>query len=100
MDVYRWGMKGGRVSEQTRVMAGALVGAMVGAAASYLFFTERGRVMRDRIEPAVDEMRREFMRFQKTIEKVGDLANDGVRMVNEFNAARAQSQFPSSGTSH
>jgi hypothetical protein len=45
-------------------------------------------------------MRREFTRFQKTIEKVGDLANDGMRIVSEFNAARAQSQFPSSGTSH
>jgi gas vesicle protein len=76
------------------------VGALVGAAASYLFFTERGRMLRDRIEPAVDDMRREFMRFQKTIEKVGDLANEGVRMVNEFNAARGQTQFPSSGTSH
>jgi gas vesicle protein len=93
-------MKGGRVSEQTQVIAGALIGALVGAAASYLFFTERGRVVRDRIEPVVDDMRREFTRFQKTIEKVGDLANDGMRIVSEFNAARAQSQFPSSGTSH
>jgi gas vesicle protein len=88
------------VSEQTRVCAGAILGALVGAAAAYLFYTDRGRVLRDRIEPAVDDVRREFMRFQKTIEKVGDLANDGLRVVNEFNMARAQTPFPTEGTSH
>jgi hypothetical protein len=31
------------------------------------------------------------MRFQKTIGKVGDLANDGMRAVAEFKAARRQS---------
>ncbi len=84
----------------SRVMvAGALVGALIGAAASYLFFTDAGKGVRDRIEPAVDDLRREFARFQKTIEKVGEMANDGLRVLNEFNAAREQS-FPSSGTSH
>ena len=98
---YRWGMKGGRVSEQSRVMSGTMVGALVGAAVTYLFFTERGRELRDRIEPAVDEMKREFTRFQKTIEKVGEMANDGLRVMNEFNAARSQSQYlGGDGTSH
>ena len=87
------------MSEQSRVITGALVGALVGAATGYLFFTERGRDWRERIEPTIDELRREFTRFQKTIEKVGDMANDGLRVVDEFNAARAQAQF-SAGTSH
>lgn len=88
------------MSEQTRVCAGAAIGALVGAAAAYLFFTERGRVLREQIEPAIDDARREFMRFQKTIEKVGELANDGMRVVNEFSMARAQSPFPTDSTSH
>lgn len=84
----------------SRVMvAGVLVGALIGAAASYLFFTDAGKGVRDRIEPAVDDLRREFARFQKSIEKFGEMANEGLRVVNEFSAARAQS-FPSSGTSH
>jgi hypothetical protein len=45
-------------------------------------------------------LRREFARFQKTIQKLGEMANDGMRVVNEFNAARAQSPFPGSGASH
>jgi gas vesicle protein len=76
-----------------------MVGALIGAAATYLFVTDAGKGVRDRMEPAVDDLRREFARFQRTIEKFGEMANDGLRVVNEFNAARAQS-FPSGGTSH
>ena len=76
------------MNEQSRVMAGAIVGALIGAAAGYLFFTDRGKVLRDRMEPLVDDLRQEFARFQRTFEKVGDMANEGMRVVNEFNAAR------------
>jgi gas vesicle protein len=81
-------------------MAGAVVGALVGAVAGYLFFTDRGRHIRDRMEPLVDDLRGEFARFQRTLEKVGDMANEGMRVVNEFNAARTQSQFRGGSTSH
>ena len=88
------------MNEQSRVMSGAVVGALVGAAAAYLFFTDRGREMRDRLEPLVDELRHEFTRFQRTVEKVGDMASEGMRVVNEFNAARSQSPFRGGTTSH
>jgi hypothetical protein len=76
------------------------VGAMVGASAAYLFFTEAGRHMRDRMEPAVDDLMGEFQKFRRTLEKVGDMANDGMRAFNEFQQARGQSQFPTGRTSH
>ncbi len=88
------------MNESRVVITGALAGALIGAAAGYLFFTNAGRGVRNRIEPAVEDLRREFGRFQRTIEKVGEMANDGLRVVNEFNAARAQSSFPDPGTSH
>jgi gas vesicle protein len=81
-------------------MAGAVIGALAGAVASYLFFTERGRAIRDRFEPAVDDLRREFARFQSTVEKLGVMANEGMRAYQEFNAARTQSSFGSNRTSH
>ena len=79
---------------------GAAIGAFVGAFVTYLFFTERGRELRQQMEPAVDGLRDEFAKFQRTLEKVGDMANEGLRVVQEFNAARTQSQFPSDRTSH
>jgi gas vesicle protein len=88
------------VSDSRLITAGAIVGAVIGAAAGYLFFTQAGKQVRDRLEPAVDDLRREFVRFQKTVEKLGEMANDGIRAVNEFNAARAQSSFSDSSTSH
>jgi len=88
------------VNESRAIVAGAIVGAAVGAAATYLFFTERGQQVRSRLEPAVDDLRREFSRFQKTVEKLGAMANDGIRAVNEFNAARAQSSYQGPRTSH
>src|SRR5688572_31808232 len=98
--LYGWVSNGGRVSEQSRLMTGAMIGALAGVAASYLFFTERGRSLRERMEPAVEDLRREFSRFQKTAEKLGVMANEGMRVVNEFNAARAQPHFGSERTSH
>lgn len=86
------------MTEQSRVIYGAVVGAICGAAVGYLFFTEEGRNVRNRLEPAIDDLRREFMRFQKTLEKVGDLANDGMRVMDEFKAARGQ--FSTGTTSH
>lgn len=87
------------MSSQSQVIFGAVVGTIVGAAAGYLFFTDNGRVFRERFEPTIDELRREFTRFQKTIEKVGELANDGMRVVSEFNQARAQG-YPANPLSH
>jgi gas vesicle protein len=87
------------VDDRTAVTAGALIGAVVGAAAGYLFFTDRGRGLRDRIQPAIDDLQREFGRFQGTIQQVGRMASEGARAVQEFSAARSN-QFPGSGTSH
>jgi hypothetical protein len=81
-------------------MASAIVGALLGTAVGYLFFTGRGQTLRDRIEPAMDDLRHEFARFQRTFEQVGEMASEGVRVFQEFNAARSQTQFPTGGTSH
>ena len=89
------------MNERQTVIVSAVVGAAIGAAAGYLFFTERGRGVRSRMEPLVDDLRQEFTRFQRTIQKVGDMANEGMRVVQEFNNARGQqSPFSSDRTSH
>jgi gas vesicle protein len=88
------------VNERTAVTAGALIGAMVGGFACYLFFTDRGRELRGRFGPALDDLQQEFARFQGTLEQVGRVANEGMRAFQEFNQARLQSQFPGDRTAH
>ena len=87
------------MSDQTRICAGATIGALIGAAAAYLFYTDHGRIVRDRLEPAVDELMREFNKFRGTVEKLGGMANDGLRVLQEFQNARAHN-YPGSGMSH
>ena len=86
------------MSEKSQVMAGAVLGALVGAAAAYIFLTDSGRQFRERMEPAVENLKGDFHRFRSTIEKLGDMANEGMRVVNEFQTARGQSY--ESRTSH
>lgn len=88
------------MSEQSRVMAGAMVGALMGAVGAYLFLTERGRDLREQLEPALDDMKRELSRFQETIEMVGVMAIDGVGVVHEFKAARSKAKFAGGRTSY
>jgi gas vesicle protein len=77
-----------------------MVGALAGAVAGYLFFTDRGRELRDKLEPAINDLQREFTRFRGTIEQFGHLANDGLRVVEEFKSARGNTSFSTPGTSH
>ena len=88
------------MSEQSRICAGAAIGALVGAVATYLFYTEGGRSVRDRLEPAVDDLMRDFDKLRGTIEKLGGMANDGLRVLHEFQNARGQQPFSGSGAAH
>ena len=87
------------MDDRMAVTAGALIGACLGAAASYLFLTDRGRsVLRDQMGPAFDDLQRELGRFRGTFEQVGRMASEGARVMQEFSSARAQAS--NSGTSH
>ena len=87
------------MNERTAVTAGALIGALVGGLVSYLFFTDRGRGLRDRLGPALEDLQHDFARFQGTIEQVGRVANEGLRTFQEFNQAR-QSHLGGDGMAH
>ena len=58
------------MSERTALLAGAAAGAVVGAAAAFLFFTGRGRAVRDEIEPALRDLAREAGRLQGAVAHV------------------------------
>jgi gas vesicle protein len=64
-------------------MAAAVVGAVIGGVAGYLFFTEHGRSLRRSIEPALDDIARELNSFRSTVHKAAGVANEGWRLLNE-----------------
>ena len=83
------------MNEHSKVVAGAIVGAVVGAAATYLFLTDEGRMLRERLEPAIDEARSELSKFQGTLVRAAGVVNEGVRLVQEFGQRHAASQASS-----
>ena len=88
------------MANQYRICAGATLGAFIGAAVAYLFFTDEGRVLRERFEPAVDDVMSEFGKFRGTLEKMGEMATTGLKAFEEFQTARAQPPYSGGGLSH
>jgi gas vesicle protein len=60
-----------------RTAAVMIGGAVVGALAAYLFFTERGRALRSKLEPALEDFAREVGRFQGDVQRALTVATDG-----------------------
>jgi hypothetical protein len=71
----------GRVDN--RAVAATIVGAVIGGAAGYLFFTEHGRAVRRQFEPALDDIARELHSFRATVQKAAGVANEGWKLLNE-----------------
>ena len=67
----------------SREMAVTLLGAVIGGVAGYLFFTERGRRVRRRLEPALEDFSRELMSFQNTVQEAAEVANEGWKLLND-----------------
>lgn len=57
------------MTNSTRVVAARVIGASIGGMAGYLFLTERGRRVREQLEPTMDEFVRETARFRSAVHK-------------------------------
>jgi hypothetical protein len=60
-----------------------IAGAVLGAIAGYLFFTERGRALRRQMEPALESFARELTGFRSTIQRAVGVATEGWGLLNE-----------------
>jgi hypothetical protein len=77
------------VDERTHVVLSALAGALVGAIAGYLYFTERGRRMMASWEPKLDNAMREMGHLRETVTKAQAVASEGWRSISQItNAGR------------
>jgi len=83
------------VSDNSRAMAAAVAGAVIGGIAGYLFFTDRGRSLRRSIEPALEDIARELSSFRGTVQKAAGVASEGWKLLNDaMGEATAPRRFP------
>ncbi len=57
------------MNERSAIWLGALAGAIAGGAFGYLYFTERGRGLREEVEPAVTNLLAELGKAWETAEE-------------------------------
>jgi len=81
-----------------KAVLATVLGAVAGALAGYLFFTERGRALRRQIEPALEDLARELNSFRGTVQRATSVANEGWKLLNEAlgeHATQQPARFPS-----
>ena len=86
--------------DNSREISVTVVGAIVGGAVAYLFFTEHGSSLRRKLEPALDDISRELNSFRTTMQKATGVANEGWRLLNDTLGEPAQPQPSRFPTAH
>jgi gas vesicle protein len=71
------------VVDNSRAVMATVVGAVIGGAAGYLFFTDHGRALRRQLEPALEDFSRELISFRTTMQKAAGVASEGWKLLNE-----------------
>ena len=71
------------MDERSRVLMATVLGAIAGGLYGWLYMTERGRRLRDQIEPKLDDFMGELTRVRGTVDKARTAANEGWRSLNE-----------------
>jgi hypothetical protein len=76
-------------------MAVTIAGAVIGGLAGYFLFTEQGRALRRRVDPALDDFARELNSFRVTVGKAAEAANEGWKLLNEaVDSGSPRSRYP------
>lgn len=75
------------MDERSRVLVATFIGAVAGGLWGWLYMTEKGRRVRDQIEPKLDDFVNELGRVRGTVEKARTAASEGMRSLNEVAGA-------------
>lgn len=78
------------MDERSRVLMATVLGAIAGGLYGWLYMTERGKRVRDQIEPKLDDFMGELTRVRGTVEKARSAANQGWRSLNEVTGGQTR----------
>ena len=86
------------MEDRARVLISACLGALIGGVAGYLFLTDDGRRLRERLEPGMDDLLREIRHLRSAAEKARMAAAEGVMTFSELRPSVApKAETPWSG---
>ena len=86
------------MEDRARVVMSACLGALIGGVAGYLFLTDDGRRLRDRLEPGMDDLLREMRHLRSAAEKARLAAAEGLMTVSELRrGVSSKAETPWSG---
>jgi hypothetical protein len=77
------------VDDRSRVFLSACLGAVVGGLAGYLYLTDDGRRVRERLEPGMDELLREMRRLRGAVDSARLAAQEGWAAVEDLRRGTA-----------
>ena len=87
------------MSDNSRAITAAVIGAVGGAVVGYLLFTDWGRTLRREFEAALEDTARELTGFRITVQKAAGFAIAGWTLLNEAFGERGSEplRYPSGG---
>ena len=77
------------MNDRSAILLGALAGALLGGACGFLFLTERGRQIREDLEPRLSELVNEFQRVRLTADRARQ-TRDNWRRDQPFDPQRGE----------
>ena len=83
------------MDERSQVLVATMLGAVVGGVFGCLYLTERGRYVRDQIEPVFDKVIAELQQTRTTLEKAREAVEEGRRTVDDVLHPRSGSSWKS-----
>lgn len=72
------------MDDRSRVFLSAVLGAIAGGIGGYLFLTEDGSRVRERLEPGMDEVLRELRHLRSAVDKARLAAQEGWTAIEDL----------------
>lgn len=71
------------MTDNGRTLAAAVLGAVIGGTAGYLFLTARGRVLRRRIAPLIEDVVRDLASRRDVLTRASAVPGQGWRILHD-----------------